>query len=246
MRDEEDVRLNEHVPADRQLAALEGLLGTITPETLALPPAARDSLPPRPPGHPDNRELFAGYADPVFDTHAPAEVASSMVLRRIVQPERAMRMIMQHDSNADLPGLSEVMSMVTDELFTTEIPGDPYHAELQRTTQQVWADVLLTRADHEDVAPAVQARMTQELGEVASWLERNSGPDSETQAHRSMLLADIQRFVNREDASDAPIPSLDAPPGDPIGQPAPDYLRRETRRQELLKAWAPSLPACFR
>jgi hypothetical protein len=245
MRDEEDVRLNEHVSAEQQEAALEGLLGTIAPEPLALPPAARDSLPPRPPGHPDNRELFAGYTDPVFDAYAPAEVATSMVLRRIVQPERAMRMIAQHDENADLPGLSSVLSTVTDRLFTSTVPSDPYHAELQRTTQQVWVDVLLTRADHGDVAPAVQARMGQELGEVASWLQSNGGPDAETQAHREMLLADVQRFVDREDASDTPIPSLEAPPGDPIGQPAPDYLRRETRRQDLLKTWAP-LPACFR
>jgi hypothetical protein len=52
MRDEEDVRLNERVPADQQEAALEGLLGAISPEALALPSSVRDSLPPRPPGHP--------------------------------------------------------------------------------------------------------------------------------------------------------------------------------------------------
>jgi hypothetical protein len=246
MRDEEDVRLNERVSPDQQRAALEGLLGTISPEALALPSAVRDSLPPRPPGHPDNREVFEGYTDPVFDPYAPAEVATSMVLRRIVQPERAMRMIAQHDANADLPSLSAVLSTVTDELFTSTVPGDPYHAELQRTTQRVWADVLLSRADHEAVAPAVQARLSRELQAIASWLGSNEGTDSETQAHREMLRADLQRFVDRQNATDAPMPSLDAPPGEPIGQPAPDYLKREERRRDLLRTWAPSLPACFR
>jgi hypothetical protein len=245
MRDEPDVRLDEWVSAEQQRAALEGLLGTVDPETLALPRAARDSLPPRPPGHPDNRELFEGHTDPIFDAYAPAEATSSMVLERLVQPERAMRLIQQHDQNPELPSLLSVMETVTDQVWKGPTPSDPYRAELQRTTQQVWTDVLLSRADHAEVPSAVQARMTQHLEELSVWLEENPGASAEVQAHRGMLLDAIERFLDRQGSSDAPTP-VAAPPGDPIGQPAPEYVQRQERRQDWVEAWAPSLPACFR
>lgn len=246
MRGESDVRLSDRVSADQQRAALEGLLSAIDPETLALPKAARDSLPPRPPGHPDNRELFEGNTGPIFDTYAPAEAASSMVLGRVVQPERAMRLVQQHDDDPNLPGLQSVLSTVTDRVWKSPAPSDPYRAELQRTTQQVWTDLLLSRADHGEVPSAVQARMTEHLREIADWLEGNGGSSAETQAHRGMLLDAIERFLDRQESSDAPMPVAESPPGDPIGQSAPEYVQRQERRQEWVEAWAPSLPACFR
>jgi len=246
LRGNPDARLSDRVPAERQHAALDALLQTIRPEQLALPEAARERIPPRPPGHGATRELFDGRTGLTFDPYAPGEVASMMVLEALTQPERAMRLVAQHDANPDLPGLRPVLARVTDQVWKTDVPGDAYRAELQRTAQQVWTDVLLSRAGHADPAPAVQARLTQHLRSLSNWLSNNPGPDAETQAHRRMLRASIQRFLSRDHDTAAPSTNLETPPGSPIGQQAPAYLQRQDRRHEWLRDWAPALPACFR
>lgn len=245
VRGENGARLVDRVSADQQEEALNALLETIQPSTLALPEAVREGLPPRPPGHPHNRELFDGYTAPTFDTYAPGEVAATMVLEALVQPERAMRMIRQHDTNPELPSLRSVLTQITDRVWKQSVPNDAYHAEIQRTTQQVWTDVLLSRAEGSDVAPAVQARITEHLRTLSSWLNANSGPEAETQAHRRAVRASIQRFLERDEATATPSPSVETPPGSPIGDRAPDYVQRQEQRKNRLESWSPALPACF-
>lgn len=239
-------RLSARVPADRQQAALNGLLETVTPAQLALPDAAREYIPPRPPGHSSNRELFDGRTDPTLDPYAPGEVAATMVLEALVQPERAMRLVVQHDANADLPGLRAVLTQITDHVWKNEQAEGPYRAELQRTVQQVWTDILLSRASGAQVAPAVQARLVQHLRDLEDWLGRNRGTDAETQAHRRSLQALIQRYLTRDHSTETPAPELETPPGSPIGSASPSYDQRQSRRHNWLEAWSPALPACFR
>jgi hypothetical protein len=246
VRGEDNPQLSERVPAERQRAALDALLETIQPAQVALPDAARERIPPRPPGHPPNRELFEGRTGLPFDAYAPTEVAATMVLDALVQPERAMRLVAQHDANADLPGLRAVLARVTDRVWERHVPADAYRAELQRTTQQVWTDVLLSRADHADTAPAVQARLTQHLRALADWLANNPGPDAETQAHRRARRATIERFLTRNHEAATPPAALETPPGSPIGQGTPVYQQRQEQRHAWMEAWAPARPACYR
>lgn len=241
----DEARLSDRVPADQQREAMNALLESIRPSTLALPESVRQELPPRPPGHPHNRELFDGYTDPTFDAYAPAEVAATMVLEALVQPERAMRLIEQHDADPALPSLRSVLTRITDRVWKQSVPNDAYHAELQRTSQQVWTDVLLSRAEGTDVAPAVQARLTAHLRTLSSWLTANSGPDAETQAHRRAVLASIQRFLERDQSTATPRPSVETPPGSPIGDAAPAYVQRQEQRKNRLESWSPALPTCF-
>ena len=236
-------RRSERVSAEQQNEALGALLQTVTPEALALPESAREQIPPRPPGHPPNRELFEGRTDPVFDAYAPAEVAATMTLEALVVPERAMRMVAQHDANPDLPSFRGVLDRITDHVWRTEAPDDPYRAELQRTTQQVWTDVLLDHASQADVAPAVQARITQHLRSLQDWLAATEAPTAEARAHRTAQQAAIERFLNRSQEQTSPPSTLDAPPGSPIGQ-APAYRQRQEQRRTWLNRWAPRPYRC--
>jgi hypothetical protein len=246
LRGSTDARLSDRVPAERQRAALDALLETIRPAQLALPAAARERIPPRPPGHPSTRELFAGRTGLPFDAYAPAEGAATMVLEALLQPERAMRLVSQHDASPDLPGLRAVLADITDRVWRADRPDAPYRAELQRTVQQVWTDVLLSRAGHAETAPAVRARLTQHLRTLAAWLADHPGEDPETTAHRRARRADIERFLERDHDATTPTPTLDRPPGSPIGRPAPAYAQRQERRRGWLADWAPPRPACFR
>lgn len=245
VRGEPEARLSDRVPGDRQQAALEGLLETIMPDQLALPEAARERLPPRPPGHSSNRELFDGRTGPTFDPYAPAEIAASMVLEALIHPGRALRLVEQHDADPDLPGLREVLSRITNRVWRADRPEEAYRAELQRTVQQVWTDILLNRVDNADTAPAVRARLTQHLRTLRTWLEDNAGSDAETQAHRRTIRDMIQRYLTRDHETASPPSSLETPPGSPIGQ-APGFVRRQERRQEWMDTSGPTLPACLR
>ncbi len=239
VRGEADPQLSERVQAQRQRAALDALLSTITPSALALPEAARDRIPPRPPGHPDNRELFEGRTDPTFDPYAPAEVAATMVLDALTVPERALRLIEQRDANADLPGLQGTLAEITDAVWKADAPADAYRAEVQRTVQQVWTDVLLDRADAEEGSPAVQARFEQHLRTLRDWLAAHPGESTEAEAHRAAVRTSIDRFFNRSHDTASRPSTVEAPPGSPIGQ-APGYHRRHVQRQAWLDQWTPS------
>jgi hypothetical protein len=246
LRGDAAARRSQRVPADRQRAALDALLETIAPEQLALPSAVRTQLPPRPPGYSSNRELFEGRTGLTFDPYAPGEVAATMVLEALTEPERAMRLVVQHDADADRPGLSGVLTRITDRVWKSDVPADAHRAETQRTTQQVWTDVLLSRADHAETAPAVRARLTQHLRGLSGWLADNPGTDGETQAHRRALRSMIDRFLERDREGTTPPASLETPPGSPIGQGVPAYRQRQQRRHAWLAEQAPALPACFR
>jgi hypothetical protein len=259
LRGDGDARAPTRVAAERQTAALDALLGTVAPEALRLPDAVRESLPPRPPGHPANRELFDRQTGRPFDAYAPAAVAATMVLDAVVHPDRATRLIHQHDANPDLPGLRAVLDRTTDRLWRADVPGGAYEAELQRTVQQVWTDVLLTRAAHAETPVPVRARITHHLRALSDWLGEHPGPDAETEAHRAEMRSMIERFLSRSEESSVPAPAIEAPPGSPIGQAAgrasagrpsagtgalPGYARRLAERRARLTRWAPAPLQC--
>ena len=245
LRGDADATLPTPVPADQQQAALDALLQTVTPQVLALPPEVRNQIPPRPPGYPSNRELFPGHTDPTFDAYAPAEVAATMVFDLLVHPDRAARLVYQHDAASDLPALRTVLDQTTEAVWKAPGFNDPYDSELQRTVQQVWTDALLEQAGNDDAALAVQARITQHLRDLHQWLQDHPGRDEESRAHRAQVHDMIGRFLNR-DQSTATMPAdITIPPGSPIGSVAPEYLKRQDARRTALEAWAPSRPACM-
>ncbi len=243
VRGESEAQVSERVPAQRQAAALDALLSTITPAALALPEAARTRIPPRPPGHPDTREVFEGRTDPTFDPYAPAEVAATLVLDALTAPERALRLIEQRDATPDLPGLQGTLTTITEAVWKADPPADGYRAEVQRTVQQVWTDVLLDRADAGAGAPAVRARLEQHLRTLRDWLAAHPGASTEAEAHRTAVRASIDRYFDRSHDAASPPASVAAPPGSPIGQ-APGYHRRHAQRQAWLDRWTP--PVCSR
>ncbi|WP_022835750.1 zinc-dependent metalloprotease [Salisaeta longa] len=245
LRGDDDATLPTPVDASQQRDALDALLQTVTPQALRLPPEVRAQIAPRPPGYPENRELFASHTEPTFDPYAPAEVAATMVLDLIIHPERAARLAYQSDLDANLPTLRTVLDEVTAAVWEAPVSGNAYDAELQRTVQQVWTDALLEQAGNDDAAPAVQARLTQHLRDLHRWLQAHPGSDAETQAHRAQAHAMIGRFLSRDQSAATMPADIATPPGSPIGSAAPSYVQRQERRRALLEAWAPERPACM-
>jgi hypothetical protein len=229
-------RLPEAVPGESQRAAIDALLQAVTPEALRLPANIRTQLPPRPPGYVPHRELFDGHTGLVFDPYAPAEVASGMVFDLLANAERAARLAYQEDFDPNLPGLRDVLGQVFEQVWNRRVPSDAYDAELQRIVQQTWTDALLGLATGSNVAPAVKGRVLFHLREIMVWLENSPGRDAETIAHRDLIYDDIRRLIERQYQAMEQQKEVSAPPGSPIGQEGPDYLRRTMQRRAVLES----------
>src|SRR5207237_5419074 len=97
------------VPAARQRDALNAVLDTIKPDTLALPPRILELIPPRAPGYEGNTiELFNKRTDPAFDPIAAATIAADMSISALLEPHRAARLVQYHALNAANHYLNEV------------------------------------------------------------------------------------------------------------------------------------------
>jgi len=207
-----------------QRRALKTLMSILEPASLDLREEILDLLTPRPARFGRNRELFSGGSDPVFDPLAAAGTAARQVVDALLQPERASRLVDFHRRDVNQPGLEEVLTALAGKVTFMDPRDSPRHAELRRTAGRAVADGLMALAAGERTSPGVRARTVATLDQVAAILWQASAAasggemSSADRAHRSLLAADIQHFIERP-AAPAPThrPSLPLPPGSPIG-----------------------------
>ncbi|MEX1184765.1 MAG: zinc-dependent metalloprotease [Gemmatimonadota bacterium] len=210
------------VPAGEQQAALQAVLSTIAPSVLALPRALLDVIPPRPYGYGVHQELFSRSTGVVFDAVAPAASAADMTLSLLLNEERAARLVQQNALDPSLPGLGDVLAQTT-RAVTQMTVADGYEEEIRRAVQRVYVDRLIDLAIRAPMAQ-VRAEALYELGALSPAL--GEGGDRGHEAHRRMLAADIERFIERpmEPMPARPTPPRPLPPGQPIGMPAMNWL----------------------
>lgn len=233
------------VSTGNQRSAINALLSAVTPAALALPEHIRTQIPPRPPGYGSHRELFSGHTGLIFDPYAPAAVVAQQVFGLLLHSDRTARLTYQNDFDATLPELLDVLVSVTQKIWLEDVSRDAYHAELQRITQQVWVDQLLSAAASPSQAPAAQARILYHLRDIHTWLADNADQvDDQTRAHRFATLDEIDRYIFRPyQVQERPVP-VTTPPGSPIGSDDPAWLVRSKERQGWLTAWVDATQIC--
>jgi hypothetical protein len=208
-------------PAAEQARALDAVLRTIDPATLALPRALLTMIPPRPSGYPATVEMFDRYTGLVFDVITPAAAAADMTLSLLLDPERAARLVEQHALDASLPGLIAVLARINTAVFNGR-PADAYHAEITRAVQRVYVDELMNLAARATM-PQVRAIASYSLQRMAAELKGATGDDASL-AHAYMMSTDITRFLDRPMPPITPSRPATLPPGQPIGDPGMSYL----------------------
>jgi hypothetical protein len=204
------------VPAGTQRRALQSVLRTLGPEVLMLPAEVLRTLPPRPAGVPSTRELFPRDTGLVFDALAPAGTAADLVVKLLLDPERAARLVQQHALDPAQPSLREVMKALSATAFRA--PGrDGYAGEVSRVVERSVVNGMMRLAS--SARPAqVRAEVTQALQGLRTQLGRSGSEPSEAErANRSMLAAEIGRWLERRWESKALPEPFAAPPGAPIG-----------------------------
>jgi Met-zincin/Domain of unknown function (DUF5117) len=208
--------------AANQRKALDALAATLKPAELTVPKQVIEAIPPRPPGFGRHRELFPRTTGDAFDPISPGTIAADVTIGFTLQLDRAARMVAQHAVDPALPGLEEVIDRLTKAVFDAPV-GSPYEAEVRRAEERVLVDRvtwLATGASNNQV----RAIAAFKLGKLAARLRSETGQPEAEQAQRTLIAADIKRFLERPAETMRVMPAPDAPPGAPIGEPAQDWL----------------------
>jgi hypothetical protein len=203
------------IPPAEQWKAFNALMGTITPDALALPEKLIEKIPPRPDGYPRTRELFKSRTGLTFDPMAAAESAAGATLAFMLQPERAARLVEYHARDNAQPGLTPVMDKLIAQ--TWKAPQQPgYKGELQRLVNNLVLNQLLALAANNQAAESVRARVFLEIDGLKKWMNNTlNTAEANQKANILFGLSQISAFEKNPEQF-KPLPVLDMPDGSPI------------------------------
>ena len=210
-------------PAE-QYAALDALLASLQPSQLVLPESLLEILPPPAEGSRRGRENFPSRTGPVFDPLAAAEVASTMTVSMILEPERASRLAMQHARSAEQPSLLSVLDRLIDSTWKRR-SGSGMEGAVKRVTDGVVLDHLRSLAADSQASVLARSQALLAVTELRDWLRGNPGSGREERAHRMAAVRSIDLFLENPDV-EQPRMRPRIPDGSPIGSGIHDDLSR--------------------
>ncbi len=204
------------VAADRQRAALDRLIETLSAEQLALPTNVLDLLTPPSNEYARNREYFATRMTPLFDPMSAVEAAAAQTTTFLFATERLNRLAWQHARNASEPGVADVLAATFRGTWQRgEIPANLVagHA-VQIAANWIVIDALLHTLDGENLHPSVDADVRFALQGWQDWLAKNagSGSDGASRMQASQLIG--KYLADPKSVKLRPLPLI--PPGAPI------------------------------
>lgn len=215
--------ITEIVSAAQQISALESLMKTIEPKTLALPESVLRQIPPRPLMYSRHRELIQGRTNLTFDPLAAAESAADLTFGLVLNPARAGRLFEYHSRDAKLPSLETVIDRLIAVTFkAVSQPG--YEGAVQITINNALLFNLIKLAKDGSASTQVRSVAVFEIEKLGKILEAKikTTTNEDWKAHYQYALMQINSFS--DDPEEYKLPTLnDAPPGQPIGSLDMDY-----------------------
>ena len=177
-------------------------MATLDPEFLEVPKRIRDLIPPPSYAYGDaNTELFPRRTDPTFDRIAASMTAADLAVSALLDPARDARLAQQENNLT----LREVL----DALIDVAAKQGP----VTRATRTLIMTRLAGLANNRDTDPTTRAEAFDALRRLSARLTNVT--DATENAHRRATKDDIERFLARPEAWQAPvIPTI--PPGPPI------------------------------
>ncbi|MEM9819658.1 MAG: zinc-dependent metalloprotease [Bacteroidota bacterium] len=206
----------EMVDAATQNNAIEAILNTLSPETLALPERILALIPPKPFSYDRGRESFKTRTGLTFDPISAAESAAQASIRFLLHHERAARLVEQEARDNRMPGLGKVIDLLIAQTWTLP-SGQSYQDEIQRMTAKLVLEHLLQLAVNDKAASQVRAIASMKIMELQQKIPALISPQDENQkAHAYYALMLIARYESNPNLIKATLP-VKMPDGSPIG-----------------------------
>ncbi|MCX2740345.1 zinc-dependent metalloprotease [Pontibacter anaerobius] len=197
-----------------QQQALEAMLKTLSPEVLTLPEQIIQLIPPRAPGLPNSRELFAKRTGLTFDPLAAAEASADFTLSFLLHPERASRLV-ELGARSNSLSLQDVTEQLVQNTWKSRREKG-LQEQVQLQTEQVVLTHLKALAHNENTSYQARAVATATLEDLKKYIQSRlrSNKQGTYHAHLTFALERLNRPVSEEVQ---PSKTLDLPPGSPIG-----------------------------
>jgi len=213
---------------DTQLAALNSLMKTISPNFLAIPKEKLKLFPPRAFGYPRTRESFKSNLGVAFDPFSVSETSADMTLSLILRPKRLNRLILQHsldNSNLSLEDLYDFIIAKTILLKTNNVTSnqDSYHDEVQHIVNVALLNNIFKVVNDSSTFSQVKNISNQFLKKITQELLSKKRKDYKLSKYSSYYVRMISDF--NEDPKEYLIKdSLKIPDGSPIGTDSCNYI----------------------
>jgi hypothetical protein len=195
----ETIPSTEIVPAAKQREILNLLLETLDPANLAIPEPLLASLtasvtasfgPPSQGPDLENMQMSTGYA---FDQLSAARTIAGLVLDQLFEPETAARLISFADRQPGALTLPETIDAATKKIWGA--PAQGVNKSLQRQTQRVYAESLMTLGASPAATPDVRAVVMAALTSLRVQVTGMKDPDAVTEAHLRQIERDLTRYA---------------------------------------------------
>jgi hypothetical protein len=186
--------VTEFVSPQEQQKALDALLKTLNPSTLALPESILKIIPPRPIGYDRHREVIKIRTELTFDALSIAESASDMTVGILLHPARAARLVEYHARDAKQPSLESIIEKLITATFKSA-PATGINGAIQITTNNIVLQDLLKLSMNKDASMQVKAIAQLEIDKLKAWLEQKSAvTDEDWKAHYQYCLKQIRSY----------------------------------------------------
>ena len=202
-------RVYEIVPAVDQKRALKAVLSTLEPEVLKLPDNIINTIPPQAYGTGSQRaERFSRKTRPVLDVIGMAEIASNISVGALLEPNRAMRLEIQHAQDSSYPGFDAVMQSLISQTFATP-KSDDFDGLVREALKDVVVEQLMSLATNESANTRIRQYALVGLRKILTF--------GDVRALPRQRMSDIRRFLDRPFTPRKMTRRLPDPPSDPIG-----------------------------
>ena len=208
--------ITKFVPPAEQWKAFDALMGTISPDALALPKKLIEKIPPRPIGYPRTREDFKSRTGLTFDPLSAAGSAASNTLALMLNSQRAARLVEYHSRDNSQPGLEAVLTKLVAQTWKAP-KRSGFEGELQRLVNNLALKQLLALAADTKAPENVRGIALLQISELKTWMNKAmSIAGNDQKANLLFGLSQIKEFENSPDKF-KPAETLNMPDGSPIG-----------------------------
>jgi hypothetical protein len=210
------VKTNGNVPKTEilkksfQKEALDLILSTLKPKNLSLPNRLLDLFPARSYGFSRNRESFDSQTGPTFDYLGISDMLSDKILKLLLHPNRASRLVQQKALDETHFSLFEMIDQIFESTIKN-IPNQSYNRELQNIVNFNVLKNLMSLGASDYAYPQVRAIVYEKLLEIRSWLRENNEIE-----YKLYFISEIDRFFEDPEVYKE-TNSLRIPDGSPIG-----------------------------